>query len=163
MILDKNGKIGGKISIIDIAVILLVIVIAAGIAMRYGSSITAAVKSDKLFEYTVRVPSVRSYTVAALEKKGKITDKRSEQDLGEITEVKTVDAEFQSTTADGNIVETTLPDRYTCLVTIQARGKESEDGYIMNDTTELSVGRSVDIYSKYVKTSGEIMSVKVVE
>lgn len=163
MILDKNGKIGGKISIIDIAAILLVIVVAAGIVMRYGNSITAAVESDKLFEYTVRVASVRSYTVTALEKKGKITDKRSEQDLGEITDVKTVDAEFQSTTADGNIVETNLPDRYTCLVTIQARGKESEDGYIMNDTTELSVGRSVDIYSKYVKTSGEIMSVKVVE
>ncbi len=163
MILDKNGKIGGKISIIDIAVILLVIVVAAGIAVRYGSSVTEAVESDKVFEYVVRVSSVRDYTVNALEKKGKITDKKSEQDLGEITDVRVEDARFQSTTASGDVVETTLPDRYTCYVTIQARGKESDDSYIMHDTTELSVGRSVDIFSKYVRTSGEIVSVKVVE
>lgn len=163
MILDKNGKIGGKISIIDIAVILLIIVVAAGITLRYGSKITAAVESDKLFEYEVRVSSVREYTVNALKKKGKITDKKSEKDLGEIVDVRTEDSLFQSTTASGKVIETTLPDRYTCYVTIQARGKESDDNYIMNDTTELSVGRSVDIFSKYVKTSGEILSVKVIE
>ena len=136
MILDKNGKIGGKISIIDIAVILLVIVVAAGIAVRYGSSVTEAVESDKVFEYVVRVSSARDYTVNALEKKGKITDKKSEQDLGEITDVRVEDARFQSTTASGDVVETTLPDRYTCYVTIQARGKESDDSYIMHDTTD---------------------------
>ncbi len=163
MILDKNGKIGGKINIIDIAVILLIVVVAVGIVVRYKSNITAAVESDKLFEYEVRVSTVREYTVKALEKKGKITDRKSEKALGEIVDVQVGDALFQSTTATGEVIETTLPDRYTCNVTIQARGKESDDGYIMNDTTELSVGRSIDIFSKYVRTSGEIISVKVIE
>lgn len=56
-----------------------------------------------------------------------------------------------------------MPGRYTCYVTIRATGKESDDNYILEDSTELSVGRNVDLYSKYVKTSGDIKSVKVVE
>lgn len=163
MILDEKGKIGGKVSIVDLFVILLVIVVVLGIFMRFGSKITTAVKSSERFEFVVKVDNVRQYTIDALQKKGKITDKKSNLDLGEIKDVKVIPTEFQSTTASGEIVVTDLPDRYTCLVTIEAKGKESEDGYIMDDTTELSVGRNIDLYSKYVKTSGDIMSVEVLK
>lgn len=163
MILDKNGKIGGKFSIIDAGVILIILIVAAGIFVRFGSGMTTAVKSDKEFEYQVEVSGVRQYTIDALSKKGKVTDKNSVMDLGEITDVKIVPTQFQSITAAGEIITTDLPERYSCIVTIRARGKESDDSYIMNDSTELSVGRNIDIYSKYVKTSGDIVSVKVAE
>lgn len=161
--MDKNGKIGGKISIVDILVVLLVIAVIAGIALRYGSRITDAVKSDRQFEYVLEVENVRQYTVDALQKKGKVTDKKSEKDLGEITDVKIEEASFQSTTASGEIKKSKLPERYTCLVTIKANGKESEDNYILADSTELSVGRNIDLYSKYVKTTGNIKSVRVAD
>ncbi|MBQ2662810.1 MAG: DUF4330 domain-containing protein [Clostridia bacterium] len=161
--MDKNGKIAGKISIIDILVILLVIVVIAGIAVRYGSKITTAVRSSEKFEYTMRIESVRKYTVDALEKKGRITDKKSEKDLGNIVDVRYEPAKMQSTTANGRVVMPVMPDRYTCYVTIQAVGRESDDNYVLDDSTELSVGRNVELYSKYVKTSGTIESVKVIE
>ena len=161
--MDKNGKIKGKVSIIDILVILLIIVVITGIAARYGSRITNSVKSDKQFEYVLKVENVRQYTVNALERKGKITDKKSEKDLGEIIDVRVENAEMQTVTASGAVLFSELPDRYTCFVTILGNGKESDDNYILNDTTELSVGRNIDLYSKYVKTSGDIESVKVVE
>ena len=84
--MDKNGKIGGKVSIIDILVVVLVVAVIVGIVARYGSSVTGAVKSNKQFEYVLKVESVRHYTVDALEKKGKVTDKKSEKDLGEIVD-----------------------------------------------------------------------------
>ena len=68
--MDKNGKIGGKVSIIDILVVVLVVAVIVGIVARYGSSVTGAVKSNKQFEYVLKVESVRQYTVDALEKKG---------------------------------------------------------------------------------------------
>ncbi len=159
--MDKNGKIGGKISIIDILVIVLIVAVIGGICVRYGSKITSAVRSSERFEYVLRVESVRKYTVDALNKKGKITDKKSEKDLGEIIDVRYENATQQSTTADGHVVKPELPDRYTCYVTIQAVGRESDDNYVLDDSTELSVGRNIDLYSKYVKTSGTIESVKV--
>lgn len=161
--MDKNGKIKGKVSIIDILVIILVVVVIAGIAARYGSRVTTAVKSDKQFEYVLRVENVREYTVNALQKMGKTTDKKSEKDLGEIVDVKVENATQQSITASGEVKTPEIPGRYTCYVTIVATGKESDDNYILEDSTELSVGRNIDLYSKYVKTSGDITSVKVVE
>ena len=41
--MDKNGKIGGKVSIIDILVVVLVVAVIVGIVARYGSSVTGAV------------------------------------------------------------------------------------------------------------------------
>lgn len=161
--MDKNGKIGGKVSIIDILVVILILAVIAGIALRYGSNVTSSVKSDEEFEYVLKVESVREYTVDALKKMGRITDKKSEKDLGEIVDVQVENSTLQSTTASGEIKNPELPERYTCLVTIQAKGKESDDNYILNDSTELSVGRNIELYSKYVKTSGDIKSVKVVE
>lgn len=161
--MDKNGKIKGKISIIDILVVLLIVVVIAGIAARYGSKVTTAVKSDKGFEYVLRVENVREYTVKALDRKGKVTDKKSEKDLGEIVDVKVENATQQSVTASGEVKNPETPGRYTCYVTIKATGKESDDNYILDDSTELSVGRNIDLYSKYVKTSGDIVSVKVLD
>ena len=122
--MDKNGKIGGKVSIIDILVVVLVVAVIVGIVARYGSSVTGAVKSNKQFEYVLKVESVRQYTVDALEKKGKVTDKKSEKDLGEIVDVQVENATLQSTTASGELKNPELPGRYTCYVTIRATGKE---------------------------------------
>ena len=161
--MDKNGKIGGKVSIIYIGVIILVLAAIVGLGIRFMSNTTTAVTSHERFRYVVKINSVREFTINALQKGGITTDKKSEKTLGEIKNVEVSEAKMQSTTADGKIKWATLPDKYTCMVTIEADGRESEDGYILDDTTELSVGRSVDIITKYVKTSGEIISVEVME
>ena len=43
--MDKNGKIGGKVSIIDILVVVLVVAVIVGFVARYGWSVTGSVKS----------------------------------------------------------------------------------------------------------------------
>ena len=65
-----------------------------------------------------------------------------------------------SETATGNVISTELPDRYSAMVTIKTYGKESDNSYIAADSNELSVGRTTNIFSKYVHTSGIIMSVE---
>ncbi len=158
--MNKNGKIKGKFNIIDLLVIILIAAVVVGIAVRYGSSVTTAVKSDEEFEYVVKVESVRMFTIDALEKKGKVTDKKSTLDLGEITDVQYEQTKYQSTTADGRIIFAEQPERYTAYVTIRTRGKESDNSYITADSNELSVGRTTEIFSKYVHTSGTILSVE---
>lgn len=158
--MNKNGKIKGKFNIIDLLVIILIAAVVVGIAVRYGSSVTTAVKSDEEFEYVVKVESVRMFTIDALEKKGKVTDKKSTLDLGEITDVQYEQTKYQSTTADGRIIFAEQPECYTAYVTIRTRGKESDNSYITADSNELSVGRTTEIFSKYVHTSGTILSVE---
>lgn len=158
--MTKDGKIKGKLNIIDLLAIILAVAVIAGIALRFKSPVTTAVKSDEEFIYTVKVEGVRDYTIEALKKAGKVTDKKSELDLGEITDVSVEAAKIQSERADGKIVLAPQPDRFTATVTIKTRGKESDNSYITADSNELSVGRTTDIYTKYVHTTGKIMSVE---
>ena len=158
--MNKDGKIKGKFNIIDLLAIILVVIVIAGIVWRFGSSVTTAVQSDSEFIYTVRVESVRDCTIEALEKKGKITDKNSTMDLGEILDVSVEDATTRVQLVDGTTVKEEIPERYTAMVTIKTRGKEADNSYITADSNELSVGRITEIFSKYVHTSGKIMSVE---
>ena len=157
--MNRDGKIKGKFNIIDVLVIILVIVAIAGIVIRFSSKITDSVKSDATFVYTVKVSSVRNYTIDALQKKGKVTNKKSDMDVGEIIDVVIAPSETQSERADGKIVYSEQPDRYDATVTIKAHGQEASNSYITADSDDLSVGRVIDIYTKYVHTSGKVMSV----
>ncbi len=165
--MNKDGKIKGKFNIIDALVLLLIIATAVGIFARYGSRITAAVKSDEEFVYEIRVQSVRQYTIDALMEtmntKSRMSDKKATVDLGEITDVRVEDATILSEKADGTMTYAPQEDRYTAYVTIKTRGKESDNSYITADSEELSVGRQTEIYSKYVHTSGEILRVEKIE
>lgn len=160
--MKKEGKIKGKFNLIDVLAIVLVAAVVVGIGVRFKSSVTTSVKSDEEFIYTVKVSGVKQYTVDALEKKGKVTDKKSEIDLGDIEDVAIAPAATQAERADGKIAKTEMPDRYDVTVTVKTYGKEGENSYITADSDELSVGRTIDIYTKYVHTSGKIMSVEKV-
>ncbi len=161
--MDKSGKIRGKFSIIDVFVILLVIVAIIGFVTRFGGSVTKSVTSNVHFKYVIKVEGVRSYTVDALQKKGVVTDKRALEYVGDVVDVKAEEAKVNSILSDGTMKSATQPERYDCYVTIEANGRESDDGYILKDTTELSVGREVELITKYVHTTGTIESIEIVE
>lgn len=160
MIIDKNGKLFGKINIIDLAVILAVIVVAVGVIVRFTGGAGKIVTEGTKIEYTVRVQGVRQYTVDALQKKGIITNKKYTAVVGEIKDVVVTPAKQRAVTANGQLVQAELPERYDCLVTIECDGKESSSGYFNSNNDELSTGRDYEIYSKYVSTNGLITGVK---
>lgn len=161
--MDKQGKIKGKFNIIDILVILLIIAMIIGIAVRFKSSVTTAVKSDVDLEYVVKIESIKECSVNALEKMGKVTDKKSNLDLGEVVNVDYEPTKYQSTTADGKIVLSEQPERYTVYLTIRTKGKESDNSYVLADSNELSVGSTAQIFTKYIDTTGKVVSIKKIE
>ena len=152
-----------KINAIDIAVVLLVIIAIVGFAVRFKSSATDSVTSDIKFRYVMKIDNVRSFTVDALEKKGVVTDEDSVINVGEIVDIIVEDNTTAAPLTDGSVVSAHIPERYTCYVTIEAMGRESEGKYILDDTTELAVGRTTDLISKFVHTSGTIESIEIID
>lgn len=163
MLLDKNGKLFGKINIIDLCVILLVIAVVIGVFVRFSGGAGKIVTQTKQIEYVVNVKGLRQYGVDAIERMGLVTDKKYSTVVGEITNVDVKEATHQSTTADGVVKDAKLPERFDCEVTIVTNGKEGSNGYFNNNNEELSVGREYQMYSKYVSTTGIIKSVTVLD
>ncbi len=160
MIMDKNGKLFKKISIIDLFVILAIIAAIVGISARFVTSAAKNVREKILFSYVVEIEDIRMYTIEALNKKGIVTDIKGNSVVGKITNVEYEPMEVQSITADGRTVFAEKPEKYTALITVNAEGNESDSGYFVGDNIELSVGSTMSMTTKYVNSSGKVVSIE---
>lgn len=160
MILDKNGKLFGKINIVDLLVILAVIVAVLGISARFITIAAENVRQKTQFSYVVEIDGIRIYTVDALNKKGIVTDINGETVIGEITDVEYKPKTVQSIKSNGESVFAEVPEKYTALITVEAEGNESDDGYFVGNNIELSVGSNIAMTTKYVNSTGRVVSIK---
>ncbi|MDD6213729.1 MAG: DUF4330 domain-containing protein [Firmicutes bacterium] len=163
MILNKDGKMFGKINIIDICVILIIVVGIFGFGMRFVSKAAKTARKTTKFEYVIEISDVRNYTVKALEKKGIVSDLKGKSNVGEITDVQSRPMKVQAAAADGRAVVAEEPDKYVATVTIEAEGHESDSGYFVGNDVELSVGTTLSLTTKYANTTGKVKSIKVIK
>lgn len=160
--MDKNGKIFGKINIIDLAAILIVVLAIIGITIRFTSIAAENVNQKAKFSYVVEIEDIRIYSVNALKKMGTATDKQGNV-IGEITNVETDRMRKQLVNDDGEPIKVYTPERYVAKVTLESEGKDTDSGYFVGENTELSVGSSITMYTKYSNCSGKIIKVDKIE
>ena len=164
MIINKDGKLFGKISVVDIAVILIIAVLAVGIYMKFGGKTTEVVSTTgQEIECTFLVRNVRMYTVEALQKGGPVSDKTSKEYIGDITDVRFEEGRYQVNMADGTFKSATPDERYNVYVTVRFKGKTGENGYYTSSNKYLSVGATVLFNSKWAQCESTVDSIGVVE
>ena len=158
--INKDGKLFGKISIIDILVVIIIIAVAAGVYMRFFSvPETVNVKTDK-FTYMVRIEKVRNYSVDALYKKGAMYDSETKEYLGDISEVVSVEpTKATGVTSRGETVEVEYPERYTVTIKVETDGNIGKSGYYTESNRMISVGGAMNFETKYIDTSGDVISI----
>jgi len=158
--MDKNGKLFGKISIIDLLVVITIIVGAVGFSMRFLSLESKNITEKAKFEYVVEVEEVRNYTVDALNKKGIVTKPYTDEVLGEVVKVESEPYTEQEVLSNGRTVVVEIPEKYKVRITIECEGKESDEAFFAGREQEIAVGTTVGIATKYANTNGKIISVK---
>ena len=161
--INRDGKLFGKVSIIDIVVIALVIVLALGVYKMFADDSSAVVTSSEKVECTFIIKNVRSYTADALAKKGALYDKVSKEYVGEITDVKVDDGLYQINMADGSFKQVVPEDRYNVYVTVEFDGKASDNGYYTAANKYLGAGTSLGITTKYAECESTVYSISSVE
>ena len=159
MALDKNGKINGKINIVDLLAIILVIAAVIGISTRYITNPSNKVRRGIEIEYEVKIIGVRDFTVKALQKKGTLYDK-DKHSLGEIKSVRYENQKQEQFKSDGSVVYVDIPEKYTVYLTVAAESHETDEDYFVGDKTEISAGGWIDVMTKYAHTSGVIVNVE---
>lgn len=157
--INKDGKLFGKVSIIDILVVIVIIAMAFGIYMRFFKTPEIVEVKTEKFTYTVRVDKVRIFSVDALENKGDIYDSETKEYLGKIVDVKWENFKDTGVKSDGTPVLIDYPDRYTVILKIETDGNISENGYYTASNRMISVGSEVQFESKYIETTGSVISI----
>lgn len=156
---SKNGKLFGKISIIDLLVVVLVIILAAGVYLRFSGNNADQFVTGETYHCIVRVENVRTYTIDALSKGGKVYDSSTKEYIGTIEGVTSEPGSAAMTLADGSRVMAPMENRYHAYVTIAFDGKESGDGYYTAANQQISVGGTLQMRSKFSECEGKIVNV----
>ncbi len=160
MIINKEGKLFGKISVIDIAVILIIAVLAVGIYIRFSGTTQTIATAGEDIECTFLVRNIRMFSAEALERGGPVYDKTSKEYIGEITDVRIDKGEYQVNMADGTFQTIAPEDRYNAYVTVEFEGKVGENGYYTAANKYLAAGTSVVINTKYAQCESTVYSIK---
>ena len=160
MIINKEGKLFGKISVVDILVVVLLVVAAFGVYTKFFKTNERVAVADETIEYQFSIKNVRQGTVDGLSKLGPVYDTTTKEYLGEITAVDAVLAKSERTVGDGSVLNAEIPDRFDVKVTVRVDGSSNDLGYYTKNNLLLCAGSKFVIGSKYVKTTGEICSVK---
>lgn len=159
-LIDENGKLFGKINIVDLIVIISVLVLVggAGFRMMKGSSITETTFTDtQNVQFIVKVERVRDYGM--LREGDILYDKDSGKSLGTIINVEKEQAQDRIALDDGSIVLGDTQDRYNFYLTIESEGEINERGTFANPTFQLLRGSKKAMHTKYSEFTGTIFEI----
>lgn len=151
MIIDSKGKLFGKVSLIDIIIVLVILGAIAGVAYKFATSGAGGIlqAKDKL-EIQFFVEEAPTFTCTPV-KAGDICRETIQNALfGTVSAVKVDKARSYAADSSGKWVTSSKEGYSSILITMQGEGKFAADGvtidnsvYFIGKSIELKVGNSV--------------------
>lgn len=161
--LIRDGKLFGKVSVVDILSVVLVLFLAAVAYLRFSSEDTSVVNRNNLdVTYLLKIASVRDFTTNEL----KVGDKLyidEDKEIGEITDIRIENATQLTATMDGEVVKMPVEDRYDVYLTVKAKGRRASGAIYLTEDFEIDLYSAVYIHTKFVTTAGTVISLDVQE
>ena len=158
--IDKNGKLFSRISVIDLILIIVVVLACIGVAVKMsGAGKVAQVKSDTKFYVTFKVEGVRQYSIDAVSK-GDVFYEKNGPLLGTVSDVTYNQYTEVATKVDGTSQLSISPEKYDLYITLLCEGKESDTGFYISGTRQVAHGSEVKIKSMKLSCDSVVDKVK---
>lgn len=146
---DQNGKLFGKINLIDLIIIIILVALVATVAVRvmHNREQTASVQKVRITFYTEEVPD---YVPKAMAKGTPCKDATENSDLGTLESFETAEPLGYITDTNGE-VEAVQRQGYNSLEFASlAEGELTANGVKINGVT-YAVGHSLTVYAGKAK------------
>ncbi|MDR2357219.1 MAG: DUF4330 domain-containing protein [Oscillospiraceae bacterium] len=158
-LIDKNGRIFGKISFIDLLVVLAVAsaVLVAATKRNVVEQVSGSIDTVPV-KYVVTFRNIRETVARLLREDDYVWIESSGVSAGKITSVELKDAETISQKVDGTYVVGKIEGKVDVFVTILANCSHSNGRYYADRTFELNVNQQQNYVTKYVVLAGGSIS-----
>ncbi len=165
MLIDNKGKLFGKISIIDLLIVLLVVVAVVGVYFKFFivDKGTSAGHLDTIQYQVKTISGVRQYSADAIENGIDVFDGTNGRHMGKVIKTEVTPSKDYITKADGTHVEAIKPDRFDVVVTIEVQGAENDYGYFANGNLEIKRGSDFKFKTRKVELETRIKDIEVME
>ncbi len=164
-VIDQNGRLFGKISVIDLLVVAVVIVLAAALHFKSGQTHTGITVTEQPITFQLRVRGVRSYVVDAIRVGDGLYDQNYSSGgraLGEITDIQ-VERDPGTTMAylnDGTVALIDTDDTVDLLITVEGQGLLNGKSYSVNRVYDLAVNSARAYYTRTSQFTGTVASIR---
>lgn len=159
-IIDRNGRLFGKISVIDVLVILAVAVLAAALAFKGNQTHTGTTAMTPI-TFQLRISGYRGYVTDAIRAGDMLYDQDNSSGgpLGEILDIQTSPGSKLATFYDGAIEDVPVEDGYTLLLTVRGEGILSNNRYLLNRVYNLGVNTTRNYYTPYAQFTATVTAI----
>lgn len=158
MIIDKQGKLFGKINIIDLFIVFIIISAVAILGIKLSSGATTGGTTVPV-TYTVKVEGIRKTSEEYFVPGEKVYNDKDEF-MGEIVEVTNVkEAVRYELKSNGEYAVVTDPSRIDLEVTIKANATENDKGFYIGGKISVLAGSTKNLTTKDIEFHGTIIDV----
>ena len=163
MIMDEKGRLFGKVSIVDLLIILVVITAAAGIGYKFTRSKTVSpfIKTDSI-QVRFYVEDAPSYAIDNVKIGDPVKESIQNTGLGHVTDIQKGKSIFWSTDSSGRLVSSSREGYASVVVTMKANGFFGKNGVTINNT-DYYVGKTIILYVGNSALSGRISELQKIE
>lgn len=164
--IDKNGRVFGVISAIDLLVILAVIVVCVGVYLKNNVlTATNASVDNVTISMTLEVRIVEEYIADAFVVGDPMYDRENPSGgpIGYITNIEYTEPRAIRELIDGTIDMVGSDRDINMLVTLEGKGSYQDGHYIFNRIYEMGMNAARTFQTKYSRVSGFVVDIHVVE
>lgn len=150
MIIDSNGKLFGKISIVDVLIVAVLLAAIGGVYYKFGRSktVTPFSKPDTI-EVSFYVEDAYDFTANAIKEGDLVKDKVNNITIGKVTSVEVGTDIVFFPNSDGQVTASSKPGYNSIKFTVRGQGIYSDTGaffggneYFVNKYFEMRVGKT---------------------
>ncbi|MBS7297590.1 MAG: DUF4330 domain-containing protein [Eubacteriales bacterium] len=160
-IFDDKGRIGGKLSVVDLFVVALVIACIAAIGVKLGKKETV-IGGDKVLVYNVQIENIREMSVEAIKKNlENITEATTKKEIGDIVGIDIKPARVLVKKSNGEFQFVEYDNRYDVVLTMKSKVSETDDAYYTGSGKQITVGETISINNGYSQAFGQVISMGI--
>ena len=149
-LIDEKGRIGGRVSIIDALVILVVIILIIAVYSRFNVVETPAL-APVTYEvtYSIFIPTIRESNANLLRPGDAVFSTDTGVNIGRIIHVEISPAFNPETKLDGTMVMAEFHERVNVTITLVTQASISEGRIFADRTFELNENAHNRIHTKF--------------
>ena len=156
MIMDEKGKLFGKVSIVDILIVVVVVLALAVIGVKSTKPlIQGKAGSEVVCDYTITVRGIRDLSVNAVKEGAMVFDSK-DNPIGEVVGKSVQPARGLIKKTDGTFVYAEKPDKYDMELKIKGDGVLNDAGVFLGGKYQITLGTEGLFKTQTVDYSGAV-------
>lgn len=153
--MKNNARI--KFNAMDLTIILVIIAAVVAIGFRSGlKNSLVALRSNEIITYTVKITNVQEASFDKIYIGDELYHDSDDKLLGTIVEKSSRPAEAYISLNDGSITKTYIPDRIDLFLTVECKGRKTDEGCMLGGSYFVAAGKRISAYTDKLSFNLEV-------